>query len=278
MSRYFLEVAYRGTLFSGFQRQENASTIQGEIDRALSLLLKTSIVTTGSSRTDAGVHAFQNFLHFDASFPLPSRLVYALNAVLSPDIAVRGLYPCAEGAHARFDALSRSYLYRVYRAKDPFRKETGYFFPYALDFDQLARCAALLPSHTDYERFSKRNTQVKTFRCRIAEAAWEQRPGEYLFRITANRFLRGMVRGLVASMLKVARGKSTVEAFQQILQAAGPARADFSAPPQGLFLTRVTYPASWHIPAAEATSAVPPELVPPFLAPGEKDSEKKFGD
>lgn len=267
MSRYFLEVAYRGTQFSGFQRQQNASTIQGEIDRALSLLLKTPVMTTGSSRTDAGVHAFQNFLHFDAPSALPSRLVYALNAVLSPDIAIRGLYATHEQAHARFDALSRSYLYRIYRSKDPFLRETGYFFPYALDFGQLVRCAELLPHHADYERFSKRNTQVKTFRCRITEAVWEQRPDEYLFRITANRFLRGMVRALVATMLKVARGKSNLEEFQAILQAAGSARAEFSAPAQGLFLTRVTYPDSWLI-SGDPTSAGMQKITPPFRGPG----------
>lgn len=275
MSRYFLEVAYRGTLFSGFQKQQNATTIQGEIDRALSLLLKNSVATTGSSRTDAGVHAFQNFLHFDASSPLPPKLAYALNAVLSPDIAIRGLYPAPQDAHARFDALSRSYLYRVYRAKDPFRRETGYFFPYALDFDQLVRCAECLAPHSDYERFSKRNTQVTTFHCRITEAVWEQRPDEYLFRITANRFLRGMVRGLVATMMKVARGKSTVAEFQQILQGTGAARAEFSAPPQGLFLRRVAYPAHWHIPGACLPLT---GEVPPFFGSAEKDSEKKFGD
>jgi tRNA pseudouridine38-40 synthase len=242
MSRYFLEVTYKGTRYAGFQVQQNADTIQGEIDKALSVLLKISLKTTGSSRTDTGVHACQNYLHFDTALPLPPHLKYQLNAILSPDIAVQAIYAVTDKAHARFTALSRSYQYRIYRYKDPFRRETGYYFPYRLEESMLHQTAAMICGHTDFASFSKRNTQVKTFHCNIMKAAWKCSPDEYIFEITANRFLRGMVRGLVGTMLKAARCKITLQEFRQILIARDNIRTDFSAPPQGLFLMEVRYP------------------------------------
>jgi tRNA pseudouridine38-40 synthase len=242
MSRYFLEVAYKGTHYAGFQIQDNAVTIQGEIDKALSLLLREPVKTTGSSRTDTGVHAYQNYLHFDSNQPLLPHLRYKLNAVLSPDIVIRAIYAVGEDAHARFGALSRSYLYRVYNAKDPFLRETGYYFPYPLEADVLHRTAAAILEYTDFTSFSKRNTQVKTFNCQIQHASWEKLPGQYLFHITANRFLRGMVRGLVGTMLKTARGRLDTADFRRIIEARINLETDFSAPPQGLFLMEVKYP------------------------------------
>lgn len=242
MPRFFLEVKYKGTGYAGFQTQQNAVTIQGDIDNALSLLLKTTIKTIGSSRTDAGVHALQNYVHFDFQEPLKPALIYKLNAVLSPKITVVSIYQVTGDAHARFDAVSRSYLYRVYHFKDPFLRESGYYFPYPLNENVLKETSGIIKSSIDFTSFSKRNTQVKTFQCRIIQAEWERVEEQYIFRITANRFLRGMVRGLVGTSLKAARGKMSVEDFRRIIEARDNRLADFSVAPQGLFLTEVQYP------------------------------------
>lgn len=245
MPRYFIEVSYRGTNFAGFQTQDNARTIQGEVERALAVLLRETVKTTGSSRTDAGVHAFQNYLHFDTSVPLIPHFCYKLNAILVPDVAVRSVCRVSEDAHARFDAVSRAYSYRLYSRKNPFLRGCGYFFPYPLDEAVLHEAASMVLTHQEFESFSKRNTQVRTFRCTIEEAAWHREEGELVFDVRANRFLRGMVRGLVGTMLKVGRGRISLTQFQDILQAADNRETDFSVPPQGLFLTEVRYPANF---------------------------------
>lgn len=242
MARYFIEVSYQGTRFRGFQTQQNAWTVQGEIERALSVLLRVAVRTTGSSRTDAGVHAFQNYLHFDTDIPLIPHFTYKLNAVLSPDVAVRSLHRVPDGAHARFDAVSRAYRYRIYHRKNPFLREWGYYFPYRLEESVLTRTAAMVLAHQDFASFSKRNTQVRTFRCGITRAVWLREDDQMLFEVTANRFLRGMVRGLVGTMLKTARGNLSEAEFQEILLRPDNTRTDFSAPPEGLFLTEVRYP------------------------------------
>jgi len=242
MARYFIEVSYKGMRFAGFQNQNNAVTVQGEIDRALAVLLRVPVKTTGSSRTDAGVHAFQNYLHFDTDIPLIPHFTYKLNAVLSPDVAVRSLRRVPDDAHARFDAVGRSYLYRLYDKKDPFLRESGYFFPYPVQEEMLHEAAALILKHQEFAGFAKRNTQVKTFRCSIERAEWHREPGQLLFEVTANRFLRGMVRGLVGTMLKAARGRISLAAFKDILEGTDNRQTDFSAPPQGLFLVEVRYP------------------------------------
>lgn len=240
--RYLLEVAYKGTRFSGLQVQRNASSIQGEIDKALAVLLKAPVSSTCSSRTDAGVHARQNFLHFDTPLQLSGHFLYQMNAILCPDIAVRGLYRISESLHARFSALSRSYRYTLYTAKDPFLREYGYHYPYPVDFAALEEAAALLETHRDFSAFSKRNTQVRTFECRISEARWERQDDHYAFCITANRFLRGMVRGLTGTMLAVGRGKYALQDFRDILDGGDNRRTDFSVPAQGLVLLQVSYP------------------------------------
>jgi tRNA pseudouridine38-40 synthase len=243
MVRYFLEVAYSGQGYAGFQRQKNARTIQGEIDRALSILCKTEIRTTGSSRTDAGVHARQNFVHFDAPSILPAHFKYTINAILPRKIAVTAFFEVPEKAHARYNAISRSYRYRIYSDKDPFLQDYGYFYPYPLDIKVLNQAAALIQENRDFKAFCKRNAQVAQFDCRIAEATWQVSGDSVLeFRVTADRFLRGMVRGLVGTMLQVGSGKITLQEFSAIIRSGNNALSDFSAPPQGLFLEAVTYP------------------------------------
>ncbi|MBL7759262.1 MAG: tRNA pseudouridine(38-40) synthase TruA [Sediminibacterium sp.] len=243
MPRYFLELGYKGTAYHGFQVQENAVTIQSEIERALKVLFRTDFELTGSSRTDAGVHALQNYFHFDTPLQLTSRHVYNLNAILPADIAVHSIKEVAPDAHCRFDAIAREYHYYLYTRKDPFMQDRGWHYPYQLDLQLLNDAATLLKQHTDFTSFAKRNAQVYTHNCTIRESRWElPEPDSLRYTVQANRFLRGMVRGLVGTMVKVGRGMISLNEFENILLAKDCTRADFTTPPQGLFLVRVIYP------------------------------------
>ncbi|NBR37337.1 MAG: tRNA pseudouridine(38-40) synthase TruA [Chitinophagales bacterium] len=241
MARFFLEVAYRGTAYSGFQSQENANTIQQEVEQAFRTLQRNAVVLTGSSRTDAGVHALQNFFHFDFESPLHPQFVYKINAILPSDIVVRSVQQVADDAHCRFDASSRVYDYFIYRSKDPFLEDRAWYFPYTLNMEALQEAAALLMRHHDFTSFSKRNTQVKTFECSIMESSWRQQQDCLVYRVRANRFLRGMVRALVATMLQVGRGTLSLEDFRAVIDAKDCTRASFAAPAHGLFLVEVCY-------------------------------------
>jgi tRNA pseudouridine38-40 synthase len=236
-----------GTHYSGFQVQHNANTVQSEVEKAMEILLKRRIDLTGSSRTDAGVHALQNYFHFDIDAALipvitdKRRFLYNMNALLPPDIAVKDTFPVNDEAHCRFDALSRKYEYYIARSKDPFLAGRSYFFPYKLDIEKLQEAALILKEYTDFTSFSKRNTQVKTFQCRIDESSWNETGKYYLYTVTANRFLRGMVRGLTATMLKVGRGRITLEQFRDIIQSKDCTQASFAVPAEGLFLVSVNF-------------------------------------
>lgn len=240
--RYFIEVAYRGTNFSGFQIQDNAVTIQSELEKAMAVLRKEKIELTGSSRTDAGVHALQNFFHFDSEKIFSPRELYSINAILPPDIVVKNIYPVKDDAHCRFDATARAYKYYIHNAKNPFLQDRSYYYPYRLDGQLLQEAASLVQGKHDFTSFSKRNTQVKTFICNIEISEWERTMDGWMYHVKGNRFLRGMVRGLVATMLKVGRRYISMADFRQILSAKDCTRADFSAPGKGLFLTSVQYP------------------------------------
>jgi tRNA pseudouridine38-40 synthase len=241
MPRYFLEVAYKGTHYSGFQIQDNAGSVQAEIEKALQVFYRKKIGLTGSSRTDAGVHALQNYFHFDFEDIIDARKVYNINAILPRDIVIKGVYAVGEEAHCRFDAVGREYRYFIYRKKDPFLDDRAYFFPYTLDKSLLDEAAAVILRYTDFTSFSKRNTQVKTFVCAIRESRWTVEKDMLVYQVAGNRFLRGMVRGLVGTMLQVGRGKLTVDAFEDILRNRDNRHADFSVPGHGLFLFRVSF-------------------------------------
>lgn len=244
MPRYFLEVAYKGTNYSGFQIQENAHSVQAEVEKALGIFFRQKVELTGSSRTDAGVHALQNYFHFDFEGVIDPRKLYNINAILPRDVVLKSIFPVGEEDHCRFDALSREYRYYIYRRKDPFLDDRAYFFPYKLDRAQLEAAAAIIPRYTDFTSFSKRNTQVKTFICAIRESRWIAENDCLVYQVMANRFLRGMVRGLVGTMLQVGRGKLTLEQFEEILHRRDNRHADFSVPGHGLFLLRVYFPDS----------------------------------
>lgn len=243
MPRYFLELAYKGTAYHGFQIQDNAPTIQLAIEKALFTLFKVDFDLTGSSRTDAGVHALQNYFHFDTDLLISNKNVYNLNAILPEDIAVKSIQAVADTAHCRFDAVARSYHYYIYQQKNPFLKDRGWFYPYELDLALLQQAAAVLKKHTDFTSFAKRNSQVFTHNCTILISEWSiAADQQYIFHVQANRFLRGMVRGLVGTMLKVGRGQLSLDDFEKIILAKDCTKADFSTPPQGLFLAKVIFP------------------------------------
>jgi len=158
MQRYFLEVAYKGTHYSGFQIQQNAVTIQSEVEKALTILFKQPFNLTGSSRTDAGVHALQNFFHFDTNVNIEPKQLYNLNSILPFDIVAKEIYKVEDNAHCRFDAVSREYKYFIYMEKNPFLQETSWYYPFALDIGMLKEVASLIPDYSDFTSFSKRNT------------------------------------------------------------------------------------------------------------------------
>ena len=245
--RYFLEVAYKGTNYSGFQSQKNANTIQAEIQKALKIILKQQLDLTGSSRTDAGVHAYQNYFHFDIESQLSSQLLYNLNAILPSDIAIKDLLKVDDNSHCRFDALSREYKYHIYQKKDPFLVDKAFYFPYTLDIGTMQKAATVVKEYSDFTSFSKRNTQVKSFVCAIKESKWIIEGGCLIYHVKANRFLRGMVRALTATMLNLGRGKMDLTAFRRIIETKDCTLANFSAPAHGLFLTEVRFPDNYFI-------------------------------
>jgi tRNA pseudouridine38-40 synthase len=244
MPRFFIEVAYKGTRYSGFQVQQNANTIQSEVESALLTVHRHSIGLTGSSRTDAGVHARQNFFHFDLE-ELHPQAVYKLNAILPDDIVVKGIYQMQPGAHCRFDATSREYEYHVYRFKNPFLKEVAYYYPYTLDTDAMQEAAAFIKEQHRFQTFSKAHTQVANFNCTILKSTWVFEKDGLVYNIEGNRFLRGMVRMLVASMLRLGRGQLTLEEYKAYFVETQ--RCAYAAPAHGLFLKKVAYPDAYFL-------------------------------
>jgi tRNA pseudouridine38-40 synthase len=242
MPRFFIEVAYKGTRYSGFQIQQNARTVQSEIEKALATLHRYSFSLTGSSRTDAGVHAEQNYFHFDAAEVHP-QAVYKLNAILPNDIVVKRIQQMPDEAHSRFDAISRQYEYHIYRFKNPFLKDVAYYFPYKLDTSIMQDAAAYIKEQTHFQSFSKAHTQVHNFNCVITKSIWVFEKDEMLYTIEANRFLRGMVRMLTATMLRIGRGQLSLDEYKRYFTETK--QCAFSAPAHGLFLKRVNYPISY---------------------------------
>lgn len=247
MNRYFLEISYMGTRYAGFQVQKNANTVQAEVEKALGVLLRKRVTLTGSSRTDSGVHALQNYFHFDTEAVLNPRLVYNINALLPDDIAVAKLIPVLQDQHCRFDAVARQYRYYIYGFKNPFLRDEAYYYPYKLDMAFLQHGADQLLSYTDYTSFSKRRTQVQTYECVISESKWDLHDEQLIYTVKGNRFLRGMVRGLVGTMLHVGKGKMELNEFRKIIEGKNSALVDFSVPAKGLFLERVFFPDDYFV-------------------------------
>ncbi len=242
--RYFIELSYHGTRFHGWQIQPNAKSVQETLEFTLSTMCRETIAVTGAGRTDAGVHAARFVAHFDSgkdSLDQPG-FVKKLNRFLNADIAVHRITRVEAGAHARFDAVSRTYHYFIHQQKDPFLQEMSWYYPVSLDVDKMnGACAALLGEH-DFTSFSRLHTDVKTNTCVVHDARWIREDSRLTFVIRANRFLRNMVRAIVGTMVLVGKGKITTEDFMQIMALRDRAQAGASAPPEGLFLTDVEYP------------------------------------
>jgi tRNA pseudouridine38-40 synthase len=242
--RYFIECAYRGTNYSGWQIQNNALAVQEVIEKALSTLLKRKIDITGSSRTDAGVHAMQQMAHFDVQEEINNldNLVYRINKVLPFDISIQRIFIVEDDYHSRFEAISRKYEYRISRKKNPFQRGLSYEFNGDLDINLMNEACKILFFNTDFQCFSKIHTDVLTFNCTIIEARWEEKIGDLLvFHIKANRFLRGMVRAIVGTLLEVGLGKISLVDFEEIILSKDRKKAGWSVPAEGLFLMEVNY-------------------------------------
>ena len=242
MKRYFLELCYDGASFGGFQIQNNVDTIQGAVQAALKTLYREDIELTGASRTDAGVHALQNFFHFDTDIVITHKQVYNLNAILPNSIVVKAIYEVPPTAHCRFDATTRSYIYKLHTQKDPFLEGRSWYYPFPIDFNLLNQATQTLLNFTHYESFSKKNTSVNTFECSVSKALWQVEGTNLYFHIDSNRFLRGMIRGLVGTLLQVGRGQITVEEWMDIVASNNEQRVDFSTPAYGLYLSAIQYP------------------------------------
>lgn len=240
--RYFLEVSYKGTNYAGFQIQSNAVTIQSEVEKALAVVFRSPVSLTGSSRTDSGVHALQNFFHFDFTAAFDLAVIYNINALLPKDIAVKSIFPVPESMHCRFSAVAREYKYYISAEKNPFTIDTAWFYPYAVNIDLLRQVSNILNKYTDYSAFSKRNTQVRTHECTIFKSEWTAENNMFIYTVKANRFLRGMVRGLVGTMLLAGRKKISVADFEKIIQSKDCTKVNFATPAHGLFLVKVFYP------------------------------------
>ncbi|MCX8473127.1 MAG: tRNA pseudouridine(38-40) synthase TruA [Sediminibacterium sp.] len=241
MNRYLIELTYIGTHFAGFQTQKNAHSIQDELTKALKIITNTDIILTGSSRTDSGVHAKQNFFHFDSEYHFTEKHIYKLNAIISPDISCKRISGVAPTFHCRFDATARRYVYRIHRFKNPFINNISYYFPYVLNAAAIMEATELIKSTSDFKLFSKKHTDVKHFNCQIHNAEWVFNDQEYFFTIQANRFLRGMVKGIVGTLLLVGREKLSVSDFKNLLQEKNNYQVDFSPPSKGLCLEQVIF-------------------------------------
>jgi len=242
--RYFIELSYKGTNYHGWQNQRNGISVQEVLEETLSTMLRRPVELVGSGRTDAGVHAAQQFAHFDLEEPLPlsGALLHALNCMLPPDVAIHAVFPVRPDDHARYTAFSRYYQYRIRQQKSPFLTDLAYVFRAGLDIDRMNEASALLLQHTDFQSFSKVRTSVSHFRCKIERAEWLLDGQELTFHIKANRFLYGMVRTLVGTLLEVGQGRLTVAGFEEVILARDRRKAGRSVPPNGLFLVEVGYP------------------------------------
>lgn len=245
MTRFFLSLSYLGTHYSGWQVQPNAPSVQGALETALTTLLRHPIALTGCGRTDAGVHARYYVAHFEAAQPLPPAFLIRLNGLLTRDIAVHACWPVAPDAHARFDAVRRSYEYHITLRKDPFSQETAWFFPQhrLVDTALMQEAARLLSGFSAFYPFCKTHSDAEHYGCRLLHAAWTCVPEQHrwVFQVSANRFLRGMVRLMVGACLHVGLGKLSLSDLEQALVQQTALPRSWSVPPQGLFLTQVEY-------------------------------------
>lgn len=243
MPRYFIHIAYNGSRYHGYQIQPHSESVQQTVEQCLSLKLGQTVAITGCGRTDTGVHARNYYAHFDLENEIgnPELVANQLNVFLPPDIVVYRIFKVAPDAHARFDALSRTYLYSITRTKNPFHINDAYFLYGDMDVQKMQQAANLLFEYEDFTSFSKVHTQVKTNNCKIMEARWLEQDGLLVFRIRADRFLRNMVRAIVGTLLEVGKGRMTLEGFRAVIEQKDRCEAGTSVPAHALFLEEVEY-------------------------------------
>jgi tRNA pseudouridine38-40 synthase len=241
--RYFFEITYHGKNYHGWQSQRNAIGVQQVVEETLSKLLQEKIDIVGSGRTDTGVHCLQQFFHADIekSFE-PEQLIIRLNSFLPKDIAIRSIKKVRPEASARYNARERTYIYRITRTKEPLKEGLAFYFFKPVDMPTLHKATALLTGIHDFQCFSKVKTDVNHFICEVKQAVWQQKGDELVFTITANRFLRGMVRAVVGTLLDAGTGKLSLEDVKNIVKSKDRKMAGMNVPPGGLYLARVKYP------------------------------------
>ncbi|MEL1241629.1 tRNA pseudouridine(38-40) synthase TruA [Flavobacterium flavipallidum] len=241
--RYFIKLAYNGTLYHGWQIQPNAASVQETLNKAFSVLLHSEISLMGAGRTDTGVHAKEMYAHFDfeTAFDIP-KLIHKLNSYLPKDIVIYGIFPVDNEAHCRFDATKRTYEYHINTFKDAFLQEQSWYYNQTLDIDLMNEAAQLLLNYTDFQCFSKVHTDVNTFDCSIYEAYWKKEGNKLIFTISANRFLRNMVRSIVGTLVNIGLHKINLNDFIAIIESKNREKAGFSVPAHGLYLTKIKYP------------------------------------
>lgn len=241
--RYFITFSYQGSSYHGWQRQPDTSSVQQTLEEALKLFLKEDVSLVGAGRTDTGVHAKVMVAHFDTqqSFEI-EELIYRLNAYLDESIAILSIVEVKADAHARFDATSRSYEYWVVQQKNPFLAQAAYYITHPLDVNRMNEAAALMLEHKDFECFSKSNTDVYTYLCDVTRAEWVFEGERLVFHVSANRFLRNMVRAIVGTLLEVGKGKMSIDEFKAVLDSKDRRNAGPSVPAKGLYLTTIQYP------------------------------------
>jgi tRNA pseudouridine38-40 synthase len=249
LPRYFIQLSYNGTAYHGWQIQENTGqTVQQLLNEMLSLLLNEKIVVTGCGRTDTGVHARDFYGHFDCGFdliPEKDKWIYRFNNALPGDIAVKNIFVVKEDGNARFDALSRTYEYIITKRKNPFEINKAWYLYGKLNVDEMNKAALILFDYNDFTSFSKSNTQNFTNNCKILKAEWREEGDLLIFTVSADRFLRNMVRAIVGTLIDVGKGKMSLDEFHTVIKSQNRSNAGFSVPACGLYLTEIEYPAGY---------------------------------
>lgn len=246
MKRYFIHLAYNGSNYHGWQRQNNAHSVQAELEKCLSLKLRTTVDIMGCGRTDTGVHARNFYAHFDTETPIVNEqipnLIDELNRFLPQDIVIYNIWEVSAEAHARFDAIERTYHYHIHHQKMVFGNELSYFVYVEPQLELMNQAAAILLEYNDFTSFAKLHSQTKTNLCTIKSAVWKKHDSKLVFEITADRFLRNMVRAIVGSLLEVGQERRSLEQFRQLIESRDRNAAGFSVPAQALFLDEILYP------------------------------------
>lgn len=241
--RYFIELSYYGKHYHGWQIQPQSVSVQEVLQNQMRKILPGFSEVVGAGRTDAGVHAKQLFAHFDLTEEIDvAEMAYKLNCMLPDDIAIAEIFPVTEEAHARFDATSRSYEYHIIQEKDVFNRELAWFFKPELDLEKMNSAAAILKEYSDFQCFSRSRTDVRTYICQIFHAEWKMEKNKLVFHISADRFLRNMVRAIVGTLVEIGQRKLPVAAMHEIIKSKDRAKAGASVPAHGLYLTKIEYP------------------------------------